>query len=455
MIQSIVKFSQLENRLDAEYYKIEYVEASKLIWKKNPVNNVFKFFNYIKGFAFESVHYQKQGIGVYRVSDIYDGHDFSRVLKVPYSFWDKYKRFRLCPKDVIITVTGTVGLNTLLPEKIPQMLLNQNAMLLRAKSAISTEFLYAFFQTKYFQNLIFRSAHMGTRPFLGLEFFESITLPLITQKQNQIIKELLDLSYKKRDLAEQKYQEAQKLLNDYLQIDDRDFEFKKTFSLPFSQLEDRFDGEYYQTKSLGYIDLIKKRAKKVLKLGDVLENIKYGTSEKVSYQERGVPFLRVTDINKFYTIEIENGKFISKNKAQESSAYRVKKEDLIISRTGTLGSVVYVDDSLDGSVFGSYFIKVSPRKDKAILPLYIAIFLNSKIGKLQTEKTGSGGIQTNLTIDMIKNLVFPMIDIKCQQRLCDLYQGSVLLQKESKQLLEKAKKELESVIEKGDKNGQS
>ena len=184
-------------------------------------------------------------------------------------------------------------------------------------------------------------------------------------------------------------------------------------------------------------------------LGEIAKEIKYGTSDKVIYQEKGIPFLRVTDINKYKTINPIEGKFISVNEALKLKPYQVEENDLIISRTGTLGSVIYIGNDLAGSIFGSYFIKVKPKIENNILPHFISIFLNSAIGKLQTDKLGSGGIQTNLTIEMIKGLIFPILEIEKQLKICNLYNESIMLLTHSKELLEKAKTEVERIIEGG------
>ena len=181
-----------------------------------------------------------------------------------------------------------------------------------------------------------------------------------------------------------------------------------TYSLvPFRYIIDRIDAGYYRPKFLDMDNKFNKIKSPLIELDELISGIKYGTSEKVKYTDTGIPFLRVTDINQFNTIETSLGKFVSEKTSERLKEYQVMQDDILISRTGTIGVAVYINAELENSVFGSYFIKITVDKSKAV-PLYIAQFLNSKLGRLQSERLKSGGIQTNLTIDAIKSIKVPL-----------------------------------------------
>ena len=215
-----------------------------------------------------------------------------------------------------------------------------------------------------------------------------------------------------------------------------------------SQLEGnlRLDAEYYQPEYLEIGPTTLKGKLKVIGLGDIASEIKYGTSENLEYPPTGTPFLRVTDVNDIFTIDPENGKFILPSDAMKLKEYRVYKGDILISRTGTLGLAVFIDERLEGSIYGSCFIKVSIR-DKRFNNEFITVFLNSRFGQLQTAREASGGIQTNLTIGAIKSFNVPILPKSSQQKIADLVRKSHEARKKSKELLEVAKKKVEEMIE--------
>ncbi len=446
MIQSIVKFSQLEDRLDAEYYKPEYIQLRDIL-SKNKIK-VKEAIDILSGYAFPSDWFNNQdGEPVIKMTQItndwvvsLNGCEYLSVLKK-----NEFKKFIIKRNDILIALTGATIGNSAIYDSDVDSLLNQRVALIRAKN-ISPFYLFALFRTKYFKSYINYLCGGGARQNVSPK--EIGKFPLLAENLKIKITEIVKAALKKRQLAQKKYQEAKELLEDYLKIDEADFKFQKAFSAKFSDIEDRFDPEYYQPRFLKIFKALDKSGYELKRLGDIASGVRYGTSEKVIYKAEGVPFLRVTDVDELYSIEPEKGKFISKQEANKLKQYAVKKGEIIISRTGTLGSAVYIDDNLEESIFGSYFIKVSP-KSKELLPEFIAFYLNSLFGKMQTEKMASGGIQTNITIDTIKSYKIPILNKKAQEKICSLYFEALDERRKSKHLLEQAKLKVEEIVEQG------
>ena len=101
---------------------------------------------------------------------------------------------------------------------------------------------------------------------------------------------------------------------------------------------------------------------------------------------------------------------------------------------------------MNNAVYGSYFILTRPRQE-IILPTYLALYLNSLVGKLQTEQANTGGIQTNLTIPVLESLLIACPPLNIQQKLADKVNKSYDAEDKSKQLLEIAKTGVERAIE--------
>jgi len=124
----------------------------------------------------------------------------------------------------------------------------------------------------------------------------------------------------------------------------------------------------------------------------------------------------------------------------------VKTDDVLISRSGTLGLAVAIPENLDGSVFGSYFIRIRPDTNK-INPVYLALYLNSLIGKSQVEQSNTGAIQTNLTIPVIESILIALPPKEIQEKIAQKVMRAYEMQDQSKQLLEIAKRGVEIAIE--------
>ena len=83
----------------------------------------------------------------------------------------------------------------------------------------------------------------------------------------------------------------------------------------------------------------------------------------LEYLESGVPFLRIANLSG-NIFEPKNLKYISTQDALSAKSATVKTNDILISRSGTLGLSVVIPEFLDNSIYGSYFIKIRPNQKR-------------------------------------------------------------------------------------------
>ncbi|RLE45533.1 N-6 DNA methylase, partial [Candidatus Woesearchaeota archaeon] len=126
----------------------------------------------------------------------------------------------------------------------------------------------------------------------------------------------------------------------------------------------------------------------------------------------------------------------------------VKEGDLLISRSGTVGLVSVVPKEAEGFAFGSFMIKFCLKDE--INKYYVASWLNTKLQKLLTEREKIGAIQGNITIGTIGRFKIPLPPLAVQNKIAEevkrRMQKAEQLQKEAKEVLEKAKQEVEKMI---------
>ena len=219
----------------------------------------------------------------------------------------------------------------------------------------------------------------------------------------------------------------------------------KSFAESFADTG-RLDAEYYQPKYDELLKLIVNNSVGAVKtIALISEPLRYGSSAKLDYIESGVPFLRIADITN-HRFDAEKIKYISDEAASDEAFASVETNDVLVSRSGTLGLSVSIPKHLNGAIFGSYFIRVRPDND-LIDSDYLALYLNSKVGALQVEQISTGGIQTNLTVPVIEALKVVVPSKERQKHFADAVKKSFSAQDESKQLLEIAKRGVELAIE--------
>ena len=89
-------------------------------------------------------------------------------------------------------------------------------------------------------------------------------------------------------------------------------------------------------------------------------------------------------------------------------------------------------------------------KDNAVLPDYLTLVLNSKIVRLQAERSAGGSIIQHWKQSEIENVSIPILPMSSQQKMIAKVRESFALRAESNRLLDLAKHAVETAIEQGD-----
>jgi len=452
MQTSTIKFSQIEDRIDAEYYKPEYLETEKIFTKIKSQSGTISLsdaLNYVKGYAFESEYYIKEGnVGIYRVSDIENGINFDDIVRVPDFFWEKFKRFRIQPRDIIMTVTGnTVGKAILMPDEIPQLLMNQNAAVWRTKGKVNQFYLYIFVIAKPFQTKIERIARAGTRPFIGIDILKETFIPIPPQSFQQKIEKMVKGAQEKRKLADEKYKEAEEILNKELGLEDLNLSTQKTFEAKFSETNERIDPEYYQPKYYKFRKIVKKRAD-LKRLQDIITKIDYGTVPTSPYvsKEEGIPYIKGKDVKPNHIV-LDDLDYLHKGTRHLIGDKIVKENDILITQMGTVGDAAVIPKEAKDFAFGSFILRIRLKDFSKTNPYYIAAIINSPVGKLQIfREMRVATVRANTDIPTIKKLQIPILPQSTQQKISSLVQESFKSRQEAQELIDRAKKEVENMV---------
>ena len=116
-------------------------------------------------------------------------------------------------------------------------------------------------------------------------------------------------------------------------------------------------------------------------IGDIVENVRYGTSKKAHESQGEFPILRMGNITYDGKIDTTDLKYINLDK-KEQSKFMVSKGDIVFNRTNSsdlVGKTAVFDLERRMAIAG-YLIKSTAKKD--VSPYYVSGYLNSKHGKL-------------------------------------------------------------------------
>lgn len=331
-----------------------------------------------------------------------------------------------------------------------------NVLVLKDECGVNPYFLMIFLQSKYGQSQINRY-YSGTSGQIEIypRDFENFLIPLLPIDFQLEIENLVKTSHLNLQNSKQLYKEAENLLYIELGLDPADplksiLGESQILNTRIQTLKESFlktgrlDSEYYQVKFEKIEQIIKNYKGGFCALQELVFDSSGGFAfSSDDYLEKGELYLiRINNI-KDSGLDITNAVFLPKPHINLSKKDIVKKGDILISMSGTIGTSCVVNEKIL-AVVNQRILKISVKNfNENIISLYI----NSIFGKMQLQQIGTGGVQTNLSTNDILNILIPKIDQNVQIYIASNLQKSFALRKEAKELLDKAKFNIEAAIE--------
>lgn len=191
----------------------------------------------------------------------------------------------------------------------------------------------------------------------------------------------------------------------------------------------------------------------VLNFGDkrIMNNITDGEHAGQKFVENGILFLKNSSIKEF-NISRDDGFFIEEEKHIIQKRSALKKDDLLFTTIGHLGTTAIVQEYLGEANINQNVVKIEVNKEY-ISPEYLSIYLNSFIAKFQINNMFTGNIQKILTYPKIKKIkiIIPK-DRNIVEKITNNVKNAMKLDGEAYELIEKAKKILISGLKLDDIN---
>lgn len=386
---------------------------------------------------------------------------------------------KIVPKNAVLV--NSTGIGTL--GRVNINLLNLdfsidshiNVLILNKESEIKPCYLMVFLQSKYGQFQIERyySGSSGQIEIYPKDF-NNFLIPKFPQDFQLEIEKLVKQSHEALEDSKRLYKEAQELLYKELELDFKNplksllkssLQAKKASELaiindiskkyphlnisvrPLSKSfykSGRLDSEYYQSK----YDLMETKIKDYkggyCKLQNLVLNYSGGFAfSSDDYLENGdLALIRINNI-KNADLDMSNAVYLKKQCEKLSPKDKVKQGDILISMSGSIGLSCLIKENIE-AMTNQRILKISIKDFSGDV---LVLLLNSIFCKLQFERIGTGGVQTNISSNDILNILIPKINPATQEQIALKIQKSFTLRAKSKDLLQNAKIKLENAIE--------
>ena len=446
---SIVQYCDIKvsERIDAEYYRPKFLEINDKL-KKLSSDSILRYFDISDGNHLKIADtFSDEGIPYYRGQDLKSFFiENSKPYKIPENIYNLswMKRSHFKEGDLLISIVGTIGNISYVTEKIRKATGSCKIAILRPKLSKSLYFC-AFFLSKYGRAQIEQNIRGAVQQGLILNDMGKILVYVIRNKDQ--VSDLVKKSIENNRKAEQTYKEAPEILLESLSLKDYKSKHEISFDVNLNEVlnSKRIDSEYYQPK----YKIVEEKIRNVKHdtLGKIFDFVKGFEVGGDAYQEEGVPYLRVSNLE-VLELDWSNPKFISEdlfNQLKED--YQPQKGEILLSKDGTPGIAYLVRDNVK-SVHSSGILRLKLKDNKKLNLSYMTLVLNSILIQQQIERDSGGAIIKHWRHEEVKNTLVPILDDNIQEKIALTLDESFKLRKESKELLEKAKKMVEDEIEK-------
>ncbi len=444
-------------RIDSEYFKKEFLNFFENVPNLNPLSYFVKD-GYRVVYENTKIIDPEEG-----VKNNYPYFLQAADLKTPFinknnlfyvneTEWLRYPKGRIKKGEILIEVKGKIEKVSIVPDDFPEKTLVSGSLFkITVNDRISKNVLLCYLISKY--GMAFKDRYKTNLliSYVSKPDLYRIPIPNFSKEFQLKIDEKFNLIFEYKECSLALYQKAETLLLETLGL--KDFQpstdpiniksFKESFLAT-----GRLDAEYYQRKYDEIESHIK--AQKYDKLSDIVKikkSIEPGSS--VYSDEDGLPFLRVSDYNKFGINEPAkklNSSFCKENE-ELIKKLKPKKETILFSKDGSVGTAYMLRNDADFITSGA-ILHLTVKDNKQVFPEYLTLVLNSNLVQMQAERDAGGSIILHWRVGEIENVVVPIIDYAKQQEIAELVDESFRLKNQSEHLLETAKRAVEIAIEK-------
>ncbi len=442
-------------RWDSEYLCFEQYKNPNL--KYVSIGNVLKFSQY--GISIK-MNEDGNGTKIYRmneISNILCNRNVSKYAEIDAS---EIKSYNLHDRDVLFNRTNSqvfVGRTGIFKKFSDEDIVFASYLIrISPKSEIVTpEYLTAFLNTKYGILDVKRRARISiNQSNVNAEELKRVEIPLLCSNLQKVITNLFNRAFFYINSSESKYKETQNILLSELGLFNWQPKHQISFIKNYSDTDQagRIDAEYYQPKYEEIVKAIKGYSGGWDTLGNLCELVGHPSNP---------PYANTDDADKTFIVtqkhlgdfslneefwDDEDALYTTKEFITKNSQYLLNQGDVLLYSVGAyIGKANIYREDIKATI-GSFLTLLRAKKEK-LNPYYLMSFLNTDVGIMISKRHQRGMAQQYLYPYDIRTFPIPILSEEKQTQIQQKVTESFNLRKQSKRLLECAKRAVEMAIE--------
>jgi len=461
----------MENRLDVVFYQPKYLSVYNVLEKanweikeikelcKDPVN---------RG---KTPEYTDKGIPVIKTINLKN----SEIVRDPISyvseeFYEKNERCAIEKYDILVASTGVGSIGKVdIVESDQRLVVDGHISIIRLnKELVNPYYVLAFLRSKYGQLQVEQRIRGATGQIeLYPEDIETIRIPIPREEIRNKVSDLIINAFKERKQKLKKSEELLEGINRFvlveLGIKLPKVEDERIYLAEIeSELYKRIEPLFYHPKYIKALEALKNGYFPLFFLGKISESIVSGATplakgKDYTSKDKGVPFVRIVNV-KNGEISLENVLYI-KREIHETMLRRsqLKPMDVLLSIAGTIGITAVVPEYIKEANINQALARIRLKDtimingDKVRLnPYYVAVFLESQIGKMLTQRFSRPVVQANINLEEVSAIEVPVPPSTIQEKIANEVRRrkkeAEKLRKEAKEITKEAMSEIEKII---------
>lgn len=448
---STVQFQGLnsEFRIDAEYYRAEILARLNILEKHNK-DSLDNLADFVIGPFGSTVTVDKYvDKSDYRYIRNKDINDFlikdNEPALIPKDVYDSLPHFHIKENDLLITVVGTLGKVAIATNEDTRSIFSCKSTIIRARG-INPFYLLAYLNSNTGGLFSLRGKRGAIQEGLNLSDLKEIQVFIPSIKFQSLIESIVKQSFDGTSKSKSLYSQAQTLLLSELGLLNWQPKHQLSFVRNYSEADKagRIDAEYFQPKYDEIVKAIKSYPSGWDTLGNIASVKKCVEVGSEAYMDEGnIPFVRVSNLSPF---EITEEKYISDELYTELMQHQPKQGEILFSKDATPGIAYHLTERPKQMIPSGGILRLQ-LKSKKINEDYLTLVLNSIIVQEQINRDVGGSVILHWRPDQVKQTVIPILNDKKQQQIQQKITESFNLRKQSKHLLECAKRAVEIAIE--------
>ena len=336
------------------------------------------------------------------------------------------KGIEIKPNSLLLSRSGTIGKCAISSRTTIGKVYSDDVIRVFFRSDCDLGYVYAYFCTPIGQQMLQTNNYGAVVQHIEPEHLKNIIIPNAPDPIKRKIHNLVVESYDLRDKSNELIDKAEQILYEELQLPpieqlkptyfDKDIDLRN-YTTKLSELDLRFDCSYHTPETIAILDIIRKKAKEVKKIGDkeISQKIVLAGRFKRTYvdDKNGIPFFGGKQL---LELNPSNIKYLSVDQHAKRIVKELQlKENMIaVTCSGTIGKVNIVPKHWESWALNQHVMRIVPATDD--IAGYIYCWLNTDYAYRLIVRNTYGSVVDEIDDQQLAQVVIPLLKNESRQK---------------------------------------